>query len=169
MSVPNATPDCLMTPREHGLLREIARGKLVLEMGAWHGETTRVLAEVAATVWTVDHFGGDGFTGYDDVLPAYLATLAASGRQDKVVTVVGEFSQVLPVLGNSTFDLVVVDGAHDYESVRRDVTYASVLVKPDGAIVVHDYGRWEVEPASVQQLGEPNEVYESLAVWRLPL
>lgn len=37
------------------------------------------------------------------------------------------------------FDLIYVDAAHDYESVRRDADVASDRLKPDGTLVFNDY------------------------------
>lgn len=162
------TPMCLMSPREHELLRQLARGKSVLELGAWCGMTTVVLAQVANRVWTVDHFEGDAFTGRCSTLGHYWASLRAAGVEESVITVVGEFGVVLRVLRLSWFDLVLVDGAHDYDSVRHDVSQAAALVTRTGAVAVHDYGRWDVERACSELLGFPDQVVDSLAIWRMP-
>lgn len=163
-----STPGCLMSPREHDLLRQVARGKLVLEMGAWEGETTVLLAEVAARVWTVDHHRGDRFVGLRDTLARYFVNVAQSGREDRVVSIVGDFRHVLPYLSRDHFGVVLVDGAHDYDSIQADVVQALALVSREGVIAVHDWGRWEVAPACRALLGAPYEVVDSLALWRTP-
>jgi predicted O-methyltransferase YrrM len=40
-------------------------------------------------------------------------------------------------------DFVFIDGAHDYESVRKDTENALKIIRPGGVIVWHDYGVWE--------------------------
>ncbi len=40
-------------------------------------------------------------------------------------------------------DFVFIDGAHDYESVRKDSENALRIARPGGVIVWHDYGNWE--------------------------
>ena len=40
-------------------------------------------------------------------------------------------------------DFVFIDGAHDYESVRKDTGNALRIIRPGGIIVWHDYGVWE--------------------------
>lgn len=37
-------------------------------------------------------------------------------------------------------DFVFVDGAHDYQSVRKDTENALRLLRPGGVILWHDYG-----------------------------
>lgn len=163
-----STPGCLMSPREHDVLRQVACGKLVLELGAWEGETTVQLAQVACRVWTVDHHRGDRFTRARYTLFRYYQNIADAGLEDRVVTIVGEFRHVLPYLARDRFGVVLVDGAHDLDSVRFDVVQALALVSREGMIAVHDWGRWQVEPACRPLLGEPDELVDSLALWRLP-
>ena len=162
-------PSCLMTPREHDRLRELARGKVAIELGAWEGVTTAVLAEVAAQVWTVDHHHGDAFTGPRETLPAYWMNVEPVGPARNVITIVGYFEDVLPKLQLDAFDLVLVDGAHDLDSVKADIVAALLLVSQGGSIAVHDWGRWDVAAAGRGLLGDPNELVDSLAVWHLPL
>lgn len=40
-------------------------------------------------------------------------------------------------------DFVFIDGAHDYESVRKDTENALRIIRPGGIIVWHDYGVWK--------------------------
>ncbi|MFN3420404.1 MAG: class I SAM-dependent methyltransferase [Armatimonadota bacterium] len=40
-------------------------------------------------------------------------------------------------------DFVFIDGAHDYESVRKDTENALKIIRPGGVIVWHDYGVWK--------------------------
>ncbi|GBD00203.1 hypothetical protein HRbin17_02741 [bacterium HR17] len=68
------------------------------------------------------------------------------------------------VLANSTtfdwtpyersVDFVFLDGAHDYESVRKDSENALRIVRPGGVIVWHDYGNWDGVSRCLNELGE---------------
>lgn len=44
-------------------------------------------------------------------------------------------------------DLVFIDGAHDYESVRYDIEAADRKVRPGGILAGHDYGPNDVKRA----------------------
>ena len=40
------------------------------------------------------------------------------------------------------FDLVYIDAAHEYESVKRDLAMYYALLNDDGLLIADDYGRW---------------------------
>jgi predicted O-methyltransferase YrrM len=41
------------------------------------------------------------------------------------------------------FDLVLLDGDHNYHTVSKELTYLSEIVKPNGIVIIDDYdGRW---------------------------
>lgn len=160
-------PACLMSPRETERLVAEATNRLTLELGAWHGETTAQLAQVAAQVWTIDHHRGDRHTGPADTLADYFDTLERAGVRDQVVSVVGVFGDVLHMLRQGTFDMVIVDGEHDAASVGFQVAYARMLLAPGGTLALHDWGRWDVEPAARTTLPKPHAIVDSLALWDL--
>jgi len=43
------------------------------------------------------------------------------------------------IFAQQTFDLVFIDGRHDYDSVKHDLELASTLIKPGGIIICDDY------------------------------
>lgn len=150
---------------ELATLRDLAVGRRVLELGAWQGKTTVALAEVAMEVWTVDHHEGDSCTGPADTLESYFKTLQYDYRRRTVVSIVGEFAAVLPCLKDGEWDLVLVDGDHDYISVVDDCRAARRLVGRPGVVVVHDLDRPEVQKATHRVLGPSHGGVQTLAWW----
>lgn len=133
-------PDGWLDPNEADELRRLSVGMNVLELGAWKGRSTVVLAEGANYVVSVDrHKGTEGFgaTGVDS-LPDYLGHVR---ELENVAIVVAEFRQVMPFLGFH-FDLVYVDGEHDWMSAMRDTQYAVEHCGEGGTIALHD---WDME------------------------
>lgn len=58
------------------------------------------------------------------------------------------FSQnVLPTLPRKAFDLIYIDGQHDYQTCMEDLVNSKVLIKPGGLICVDDYDQLEVAKA----------------------
>ena len=110
-----------MTQREQVALRELARGRVVLELGAWKGQGTAQLCGVAQEVWSVDWHLGDAHVGWQDTLPAYLAATRPYREHFRLVTVIGSFDQVLPRLQEVGWDLILLDGAHDRRQVDADL------------------------------------------------
>ncbi len=51
-------------------------------------------------------------------------------------------------------DFVFIDGAHDYESVRKDTENALRIIRPGGIIVWHDYGVWKGVTRCLDELRE---------------
>ena len=134
-------PDGWLSPVEIKELQRLAKGKTVLELGAWKGRSTVVMAEVARYVVSVDRHKGldvpDTHPQFgSDSLPDYLE--AARGLEN-VAIVVADFTAFLPLLA-VVFDIVFVDGNHDADSVERDALLACQHAYfSTGIIVFHDY------------------------------
>jgi hypothetical protein len=128
-----------------GLVKE--RGQIeVVEVGSFAGESTIRLAVPGAIVHCIDTWRGTD--GPDNINHAY------NQHQGKVYETfmrnMGQrlFFTVYPHVGESLFyaqfwprkaDLIFLDAAHDYESVKADIAAWSPLVKPGGTICGHDY------------------------------
>lgn len=138
----------------------------VLEIGAFEGRTTRVLAEAASsrggTVVVIDPMQWDP----DDVGSSHRRTEGARawlGALDRMMegasyegvfwrNVGGRADCVTLFRGLSTspeliashdprlseFDVVLLDGDHTYEVVRSDLSEWASRVRPGGTIYVHD-------------------------------
>lgn len=125
-------------------LGRLARGKTVLELGAYHGFSTVVLASVADKVYSVDWHQGDDHAGVGDSWGTFMATLAAyPDAASRVLVCRGRFEDEVPRLqmAGVRVDGAFLDGMHDEPSVRRDLVLALTLVRPGGWIAAHDYGR----------------------------
>ena len=67
----------------------------------------------------------------------YEREMASYGPVVKVVE--GSSHETLKKFGDRSFDMVYVDGAHDYDSVRKDADLAVPMVKDGGILVFNDY------------------------------
>jgi len=132
-----------LTRAEAAQLQELARGGLVLELGAQYGASTIALAGTARRVHSVDWHAGDSMAGHMNSLEAYFANLRRANVTN-VVTHVGRFEDVLPLYRDGSFDGSFLDGEHDRASVERDTELAMRLVRRGGFFAWHDYGRFEV-------------------------
>lgn len=150
-------------------LFNLAKGKRVLEIGSYCGKSTICLAQNAFSVVAVDYFDGRGTAVPQDTRPAFIANLKRYGVAGQVETLSPE--DPLPEGG---FDLVFIDGAHDYESVRHDIERSLAALTPGGLLAFHDYHS-SGDPgvtAAVDELladgGELLSTYSTLAVVRPP-
>lgn len=139
-------------------LSELARGRVVLEIGAYHGRSTISMAQTASHVFTVDWGWGDSAVKCEDsCIPTLLNNLRGYKVSDKVSVLVGRGMNVLPVLKNNRFDLIFVDGNHDTDAVRNDLIHANHLLAFNGVIALHDWGYFSVREAARQVLGWDND------------
>jgi predicted O-methyltransferase YrrM len=154
-----------MTDAEAEKLQELARNGVVLEIGAWYGFSTIVMARVAKMVHSVDWHLGDSFTGHPDggTFQQFRENLERHKVASRVVIHLGDSGYILPMLRPRSFDLVFVDGQHSHAAVRYDGVEARQLVKLGGIVAFHDYGRFGVK-YGVDEIGLPFELVETLAV-----
>ena len=162
---PEQRPDVL--PRREGWFDDrnraflscfVGSGDVVVEIGAWVGESTLWLAEqVGETghVYTIDHFQGSWEHRTDPALAAKLPTL----WETFVVNCWNSRERITPVKADSRVGLlalyqkgiqptlVYVDGAHDYDTVVRDILLSAFLW-PSAQIVGDDFAHPDVRRAA---------------------
>jgi predicted O-methyltransferase YrrM len=121
-----------------------ARGvRTVFEIGTFNGGTTRILAEsvpeggLVVSIDLPEHefarTQGPAAFAPSEIGSAYAESAASHRiRQERGDTLTYDFSKY-----HNEFDLVVVDGAHDYQHGRADSITALALAKP-GAVIVWD-------------------------------
>lgn len=127
-----------LTEEEGCALAELARGKSVLEIGSYCGRSTICLAQTAKNVHACDTFDGRNTSLPGETLATFKRNIQRAGLERKIDILQGRSDEVLPDL-SPVFDLVFIDGAHDYESVSRDAEIATSLLRPGGVLVFHDY------------------------------
>jgi hypothetical protein len=65
-----------------------------------------------------------------------------SGRGKQVRCEAGDSWQVLSTYPDFTFDMIYVDAAHDYDSVKKDADVSTQKIKPEGILIFNDYIRY---------------------------
>lgn len=127
----------------------------VLEIGTLHGLSACYLHEVAKPQMTSFHQTiVDPFLGYyeagrpdlftpipitRDVAVENLARVGATEADYEIVVGMSEAPEVLEHLKNHRFDVIVIDGDHSYDGVRRDFeNYADQVVR-GGFLIIDDY------------------------------
>lgn len=128
----------------------------VVEIGSFRGVSTEVLLLFAAQVYAVDPW-----TGMD----AIYAQFVERTRSYPNLEIMCESSLAAAAqFPDRTLDLVYIDGAHDYDSVRADLLAWRPKVKAEQWIAGHDYSP-VIEGGSVMRavdevLGPPHRVFE---------
>jgi SAM-dependent methyltransferase len=107
---------------EARILATFCHGKRVLEIGTGLGVATQAIASVADYVFTVDI---DPFV-HETIFPM----LRELGNVD---------CAKIPQTNAEFFDVAMIDGNHNYESVMQDIQTAHTRVKKGGILLFHDY------------------------------
>jgi len=136
------------------------RGRLqILEIGSWAGGSAITWVKSMQTIgrkslltcidrWqpyfheTVDiepHYRemNDAATG-DKILKLFLHNIRAARVSANIKYIVGDTCDILPTLPNAKFDIVYIDGAHDYQNARADIREAKRLIRNGGIICGDD-------------------------------
>jgi hypothetical protein len=137
-----AIPGWLTTAQAERLWSEataLAPGSAVVEIGSHRGRSTVVLGSAMAgrgTVFAVDPFVDGKLFGGDATRAKFTAAVTDAGL-DNVVDLVVAYSTRIRRTWDKHFDLLYVDGKHDYWTCTDDVRWGRHL--PDGgAMLIHD-------------------------------
>ena len=119
--------------------------KKVFEFGTNTGQTTAILAKYFEQVYTIDFYKEMG-QFISPVQINEVPSIIDVGKYCKLPNVVQLYGDTLSkntrlelMTLNHNFDIVIVDGGHDYLTCLNDSLLALVIVKPGGLIVWHDY------------------------------
>lgn len=116
------------------------RGGTCVEVGRFRGGSTFLLAVATdgdSRVLSIDNHRKAKSKGssYDREL---VAALQKYGLNHKVRLFVADSSSVR--IGRATADLVLIDGDHSYEGVRRDWRHFRDSIRVGGHVILHDAG-----------------------------
>jgi predicted O-methyltransferase YrrM len=121
-------------------VHRLPAGARVVEIGSHQGRSTVVLGvaarAVGATVTAIDPFVEGRLLGGEPTRGKFEKNIAAAGLTD-VVELVAEYSTKLRPQWTEPFDLIYIDGKHDYWTFTDDLRWSSHL-RDSGDILVHD-------------------------------
>src|SRR5690606_12114588 len=115
-------------------------GATVLEIGSHQGKSTVVLGSAVGptggTVIAVDPFVEGRLFGGLSTREKFERNISAAGLSDSV-DLVADYSTALRPEWSRSFDMLYIDGKHDYWTLSDDLKWRVHL--PDGAaVVIHD-------------------------------
>lgn len=130
-----------IVPVEAQRLRELAKNRTVLEVGAANGYSAIVMALAGAIhVTSIDSHRNDTWLG--DTLKTMSQNIEAFGVQDKV-TIIADYSKPAMeklIKNGNKFGFIFLDGSTVPEENAEDVRLGVQLLEPGGIISRHDYG-----------------------------
>jgi predicted O-methyltransferase YrrM len=150
---------------EAAALLDLARGRRVIEIGAWLGYSAVLFSQAAEFVVSVDHHLGDeahpmghhvGGTG-KETFTTFRKNVAAYAACP-VIPIVALSPEALTPLQEHWFDMAFIDGNHNEEPVWDDAVACARLLEPGGLMVFHDYGLCEGVTTAVDRFRHDREL-----------
>ncbi len=143
---------CEVLPNRLMLLDKVAQGGVMAEVGVDRGDfSLQILTRCKPDKLHLFDIDMSRL-----VNPEVRAELASEGSRLK--THVGDSSTNLRKLPDAYFDMVYIDGDHDYRGVVRDIEAVLPKVKPTGILIFNDYTVWS--PTSMYHCGVARAVNE---------
>lgn len=142
------------TSHQHKLAKIIEDYEIknALEIGAWLGESTIFLAQRLELVVSIDTWEGsdahkDGTYGVSIDNKSNIDSLSLLKEQfltnceqyKKTICPIQMDSRNLNQIKLPMFDLIYIDGEHQYDFVKNDIEISLSLIKPGGIICGDDY------------------------------
>ena len=137
---------------EARVLADLARDRLILEVGSWLGRSTVALARAARKVVAVDHHHGPPYDGEGSTLIRFLRNLELHELRN-VVPILASSDDALPLLDRG-FQMAFIDGNHEPEPAMRDGRGAYMLLRYNCPLVFHDYDAHQGVNTAVDELAK---------------
>ena len=132
--------DPLAAQAMYGLTVGRGQPTVVVEIGTFCGKSAAVFGLAVerhgGRVYTIDSYVGVG--NHVTTLEEVEANLASVGVLKSVMVIKGD-SVALADAWTLPFDVLYIDGAHDYESVRADFDAWVPFLVPGGLLLMDDY------------------------------
>src|SRR2546425_7840049 len=124
------------------LARHAAEKKRLVEIGVWHGVTTKVLRNAMAPdglLLGIDPYpkGRFGFSVQRVIAQGEIARATVGTMEWQRLTGV-EAARLYAASKRPPVDFIFIDGDHSYEGLQGDWEAWSPLVAPQGIIALHD-------------------------------
>ena len=164
---------------EQGLLDMIAyinrrsptKNMRLLEIGAYTGESTAIFCQHFKHVTTIDPYKGsydpqDYVCYFSPMSTVYEAFCARMSKYNNYKLIIKTSDEAIKEIADQPvvhcFDVVYIDGMHQYAQVKKDILNYRVVVNRGGFVTGHDYGgNWVgyVDKAVNDIYGEPDVVF----------
>lgn len=157
-------------PYYEAIADELKDGDEVVEIGCWLGRSAIYLAQrlkrdgKRVKINVVDTFKGESNQLEHEatvrecggsIRAAFEENIKRCGVADMFNIIEGDSAQSAAEFADKSLAFVWIDAAHDYESVKRDITAWKPKVKPDGILAGHDAQWHEVERAVKELIPKP--------------
>lgn len=125
----------------HRAASQVKPGQWIVEIGSHHGRSTLCLASAKGAdvpMMAIDPFSDTRWGGGDEAFQRFRANLAGSGLANGVELYRGLSSEAATSWNGEPIGLLFIDGAHDRQSVIKDIDLWEPRVAERGLVFFHD-------------------------------
>jgi len=150
------------------LAEQAEKSRTIIEIGCAYGRSTRAIADnqAAGIIYSVDTWAGSAdelatnhadfqYLHGDFAFTEFCENLWQPIAAGKIIPLRMHSANAAALLARKEIraDFIFIDGAHDYESVKADITNFLPLLAPGGIFAGHDYDEnWPGVMRAVNQL-----------------
>jgi hypothetical protein len=158
-------------------------GSTFVEIGAYLGKSTCYMAEKIILSGkdikfnVIDNWSGhpsdialaEEIKKFGDIYSIFLQNMRMARVAHKLNVIRADSSESADLFLGSSLDFVFIDAAHDYNSVKRDITAWLPKMKSRSILAGHDYGNIETEVklAVDELLGDKIKLKENVWIYRI--
>jgi hypothetical protein len=153
----------------HLLVKDMGTAFKFMEIGVFKGRVLAIVEALAsgcgksATMYGITPLSttGDKYSGYDNVdyaaaILANFKTFEASAERTTIYKGLSNDTRIVGLAqGSGQYDIIYIDGCHDYEVVCQDIANYLPLVRTGGYLVMDDASLYLPNPYG-QFLGHPD-------------
>jgi predicted O-methyltransferase YrrM len=160
------------------IVKQLPTRSKVVELGSYKGRSSVAIAAVLpaeSILYCVDHFQGSeehkiSNIDVSNLLAEFTRNIEQFGVKDKISALSMTTTEAAAKFDPESLDLVLVDAAHDYDSVKADLLHWYPKIKPGGILLCDDYEPgWPGVMRAVKTVGlEGTVIAESLWMHQKP-
>ena len=149
------------------VVKQCPRGSTIVELGSFQGRSSVAIASVLppeSILFCVDHFEGSPEhrtmkLDLNNLFQSFQKNIEAFGVSDRIRVLRMSTVDAAGQFATASVDLILLDAAHDYESVKTDLEHWYPKLKPGGALFCDDYEpAWPGVQQAVEAAGLKGEV-----------
>jgi len=148
-----------LSPGDFRVLERLAKGGVVLEVGALLGASTIKLAQVARRVISIDPHEGYPKDNPRPTAQQFLDNLTSYDVRDKVTVIMEPLEKVVGIFSDRCFDFIFIDITGEYRDTIRALESLNKTLGYWGVIAVHDMGNpdWPGAQQAVQDFAKDRD------------
>lgn len=119
----------------------------MLEIGSFAGVSSELFAMHVKKIICIDPYSPYPEIDYDSIINAENEFISMMANYDNITKLKVNSKDAVNLFHDGSFDIIYIDGAHDYDNVKFDITSWIPKIKDGGYLSGHDFSLNSVNAA----------------------